>query len=270
MEDLKTKGYTVIPNFLTTEEIQIFLDDYKKQQSIVSPSLKGHVHIADISYNAANSINKKIHEISKLSGLNADTVVPNGFYTNTTKAVMMWHQDHGSYFVFQQAYDYLNFYIAIDKPDPTVTGISVVPMDALEAAAPNDFHKIFNSAAKRFVPEGDITRVWDDENGGEWTLPVNLDSIMDNPKIAVGDLLLMRGDVIHKTQDNLTRRVAISVRSTNGSAIINAEKLKTGCRMKQQMTKDISKKYNAVFERLNKQEVTAYEMLRELSPWADL
>ena len=270
MEDLKTKGYTVIPNFLNTEEIQIFLNDYKKQQSIISPSLRGHVHIADISYNAANSINKKIHETSKLSGLDVDTVIPNGFYTNTAKSVMMWHQDHGSYYMFQQAYNYLNFYVAIEKPDPMITGISVIPMDILEAKAPDDFHKIFDSAAKRFTPDGDITRVWDDENGGEWILPVNLDSIMDSPKIAAGDLLLMRGDVIHKTQDNLTKRVALSVRSTNGSAIINAERLKQGCRMKQLMTKDISKKYNTIFEKLNKQEVTAYEMLHGLSPWADL
>lgn len=270
MEDLKTKGYVVIPNFLTPDEIQVFLNDYKKQHSIVSLSLRHHVHIADISYNAANSINKKIHEISKLSGLDVDTVVPNGFYTNTKKAVMMWHQDHGSYYMFQQAYDYLNFYVAIEKPDPTVTGISVVPMDILESKAPEHFHKIYNSAAKRFVPEGDITRVWDDENGGEWILPVNLDSIMDSPRISVGDLLLMRGDVIHKTQDDLTKRVALSVRSTKGSAIIKAERLAQGCRMKQQMTKDIAQKYTAVFNKLNKQEVTAYEMLHEISPWADL
>ena len=143
-------------------------------------------------------------------------------------------------------------------------------MDTLEASAPDDFHKIFNSAAKRFVPEGNITKVWDDEFGGEWILPVNIDDIMDSPKIAVGDLLLMRGDVIHKTQDDLTRRVAVSVRSTKGSAIINAERLNKGCRMKQQMVRDINKKYSAVFEKLNRQEVTAYEMLRELSPWADL
>lgn len=270
MKDLITKGYTVIPNFLTSEEIQVFLDDYKKQQSIVSPSLRHHVHIADVSYNAANSINKKIHEISNLSGLDVDTVVPNGFYTNTEKAVMMWHQDHGSYYMFQQAYDYLNFYIPIDKPDPMITGISVVPMDKLKDSVPDDFHKIYNSGAKRFVPEGDITKVWDDENGGEWILPVNIDSIMDSPRLAVGDLILMRGDVIHRTQDDLTRRVAVSVRSTKGSAIINAERLTQGCRMKQQMVRDINQKYVSVFNKLNKQEVTAYEMLHELSPWADL
>ena len=43
---------------------------------------------------------------------------------------------------FQQAYNYLNFYVAIEKPDPMITGISVIPMDILEAKAPDDFHKI--------------------------------------------------------------------------------------------------------------------------------
>ena len=249
MEKLKIKGYTVVPNFLTLDEIQVFLDDYRHQKLSASPALKHDVHISNISYNAANTIYKKVREIAILSGIDADIVIPKGFYTNTSNTVMSWHQDHGSYYLFQQSYNYLNFYIPIEKPNPAVTGLSVVPMDALKANAPNDFHKIFNSGAKRFVPDGDITRVLDDEHGSEWTLPINIDSIMDSPTLAVGDLLLMRGDVIHRTQDDLTNRVAISVRSTNSSAIINVEKLTAGCSMKQQLVKDVNKTYVNVFKK---------------------
>jgi hypothetical protein len=43
---------------------------------------------------------------------------------------------------------------------------------------------------------------------------------MDQPNLAIGDALIMRGDCIHRTQDTLTNRTAISIRRVHTKTIV--------------------------------------------------
>ena len=98
-------------------------------------------------------------------------------------------------------------------------------------------------------------------------MPIGIESISVTPDLIPGDLLLIRGDVIHKTQDTLTHRVSVSFRVTNGNALINKNLLITGCERKQRYIKGSPELYNSilgVFEKLGKDEITANELATNL------
>lgn len=263
--DLTTKGYVIIPNFLTEKEIQIFLDDYRYQHDKITDTTNHDVYIADISELAASAIHNKILKTLNDLNFDVDTIIPGGYYTNTQEGIMEWHQDHGSYFTFQQTYNYLNFYIPIEKPNRSLSGLSIIPMDSLESITKENFKFLLNSGARRFFTRNNTTQVNDDENDNIWIIPFNIDNINLSPDLSVGDLIILRGDVIHKSQDNITKRIAISIRATNGSAFINKQKILTGGKMKQQMFQDFGSRLISIFEKLNKEEISAKEILHELS-----
>ena len=44
---------------------------------------------------------------------------------------------------------------------------------------------------------------------------------------------MLRGDVIHRTQDVMTERTALSIRCTNSNAPMNIDRMLAGCETKQ-------------------------------------
>ena len=112
--------------------------------------------------------------------------------------------------------------------------------------------RIINSGAKRFKLHTDYTEVIDDEIGKGFKIPVNLNKISESPELHAGDLLLIRGDVIHKTQDSLTHRVAISIRSIDGTSPICLQTLKSGCEEKIKYIERNQHYYDKIFIITNK------------------
>ena len=67
-----------------------------------------------------------------------------------------------------------------------------------------------------------------DDLGTIRVVPGGLDALAHTPELAAGDLLLLRGDVAHRTQDTSTARIALSVRATNGAAVVRRSRLASG------------------------------------------
>ena len=97
-------------------------------------------------------------------------------------------------------------------------------------------------------PKFDITEVYDDNSGEDYILPVNLDILAEYPELNAGDLLLMRGDIIHKTQDTITNRVALTVRCVDGEFVLNKEKLLNTCPKKQEIMNNNQRMYNNILK----------------------
>lgn len=244
LKDLENAGFTIIPNFLTTTELDGFLQDFplarqsdnqNYQISFVSESLK---------LKLMEKIKPWLDAVCDQTNLVVDTVIPCANYMDSAHVNFCWHQDHESYYVCQQHYNYLNFYIPIIKPDPTRTGMSIIPADAIL----NYSDAFENSGATKFFPVGGKTEVLNDDTGDNYFLPVNIDELSVSPVLRPGDLLLMRGDVIHKTQDQDTHRVAISIRCTSGGSIIDLTRLLSGPPRKQEMLGKNPTAYNRILE----------------------
>jgi hypothetical protein len=232
--DLKAKGFLHVEKFLTPIEVEMLLEDYRGQ-----PAGTGNHNLPEVSQKVVVSLSRKLREASEqvraATGINADMNLPGMYFAIERGIKFAWHQDYESYYSIQQHYEYLNFYIPIVKPDSQRTNLCVVPFDRLLARIPDERARLVGVGAQSFFPVGDHTRVSDDENGIEYTLPVNIEELQVTPRLQAGDLLLMRGDLIHRTEDAETERIAVSFRRTNSSAIISKARILSGCPNKRLM-----------------------------------
>lgn len=242
--DLETRGFVVVQNFLNAQEINEIMNS--------------HTEIMDQYYNSGSAnrnypvlraaIPATILDKAKLilSVLNQKTnlktnkiPVLEGIvdYLDNSLIEFGWHQDHENYFKWQNAYNDLNFWVAVNKSNSNESGLDVVPHDKLADKIPTLFNEhILGKGAKYFNPATDNNTFADDTETGELLLlPINLDDIKETPSISSGDLLLLRGDLIHRSQKRTIPRLAIGFRAINTNQIINKEKFYSGSHKKQSM-----------------------------------
>jgi len=251
-QDLRERGYVHIRKFLTEVELLVLQKDWADRAKEHGVSVSGNYPLFNIPQIIIWRFHRKLKVVTeavcRATGVNADTDA-GAIYFSTTKGINLgWHQDHESYFMYQQHRDYLNFYIPIVKPNARLTNLCVIPMDRLRLRIPEHFGNFVGSGAKNFYPGGGETIVHDDENGSEYALPVNLEELKDTPELEPGDLLLLRGDVIHRTQDTETDRVAASFRRINSLAVIRKAKFQEGSPKKQDMMRKNGELYKPMFD----------------------
>lgn len=258
--DLGISGYTVVKNFLTPLEIKSLSEDYSHHNTIDNTNYTASVASRNVEEILFPKIRTMLSLIKKESGITADFLIPIACYLNNKDSDFKWHQDHESFYVHQQHKNYLNFYIPFVKPDSKKSGLGVIPFDVLGMYCPDHTDKIINSGATRFFPQENLTEVYNDDNGEHYILPVNLNNLAEYPELFAGDLLLMRGDIIHKTQDTLTARTAVTVRCTDGNIMVNKNKLLSGCEKKLKMIKNNQRMYDNIISKFgDNDEISAKE-----------
>jgi hypothetical protein len=219
-EDLDTTGFVVVPGFLTDAEAAMFEADHDDAPPPPSDSYA----VRQVSAPARAAVHHKLIDtasaVARASRVHVDHIasgVLGSIYFSTDGEIGTgWHQDSVSYFAYQNHHDYLNFYVPVVKPVRAKSNLCLVPLDRLEARSPEMAAKLRGRAATRLVVKDGTTIVHDKNAGGILgTLPYDLDELAVTPELDRGDLLLVRGDVVHRTQDRDTQRIAVSVRMMN-------------------------------------------------------
>jgi ectoine hydroxylase-related dioxygenase (phytanoyl-CoA dioxygenase family) len=106
--------------------------------------------------------------------------------------------------------------------------------------------------AKRIEDGGNGTSIIsDDETGVDYPVPFDLNDLAISPEVAVGDLLILRGDIFHKTQDTNTNRVAMSVRATHSSTVMKKDVFYSGCAKKRAIIQNDISSYQRLIDRFN-------------------
>lgn len=251
-------GYTVVPNFLNEEEVTLLKNDYNS-----SDSMFGHYGIKMVSKNVMSKISSKITntlaDIRSSTSIKADTIFYPQLYINNHSTYFDWHQDHEAWYLEQETINHLNFYIPLHKEFRNKSGISIIPMPVLKLHP-----HLINKGARRFIP-GPRTKVIDDDLGNDFYLDFDISKYAVTPEIGPGDLLLLRGDVIHKTQDTDTERYSVTIRCSYGGKIISKSRLFTGCDVKMQYLKNNSKIYNRMMSSFGDEEyIPLSKVLNEL------
>jgi ectoine hydroxylase-related dioxygenase (phytanoyl-CoA dioxygenase family) len=265
--ELESKGYVVVPSFLTSAEIDVFRDDYDTAAKPGQPSRDRSATAKDAidvpykvrhpSTQARQVIDGKLAAVAKsvkhATGIrvNAHSAGPFGslYFTTDGDIGLGWHQDSASYYAYQNHYDYLNFYIPIVKPARAKSNLSVVPFDALGARSPVLCQAIRGRGATRFVIKRGTTVVHDNDRGlRHAALPYALDELAVTPELDAGDLLLLRGDVIHRTQDTDTYRVALSLRMMNSRTRIRRSELVRGGLIKTVLMNQLRNEFQVLFD----------------------
>jgi hypothetical protein len=265
-EDLETRGFVHIPAFLSPDELAACRADYAEQP--VDAGNRNY-ELATASERGVGPVRHRIIEVltavNANTRLNVDQILDGTYFATTRGIVFNWHQDHESYFTCQNHFDYLNFYLPIVKPLRNKTNLCVVPFDVLERESPKTFRRVVRGGACTTYDLGGRQLVMQDQLGVTHLVRVNLNQLAYTPQLDEGDLLLMRGDILHKTEDNDTDRVSLSIRAANSGTMVRRAQLADGGLVKASVMSRNQQMYLTmfrVFEETGKSELPLSELLK--------
>jgi ectoine hydroxylase-related dioxygenase (phytanoyl-CoA dioxygenase family) len=233
IKDLETKGFLVIKNFLSIEEKEKLQTEYTRIRELAidkkDPSHNGvSGNMSIINMTAHTILKEKSEEVMKFVRENTDIVVDyfpsrSNVFDNTL-VVNDWHTDNEPYYLFQNSYNILTFWIPFTKADRETANMVFLPHDKL----PKEIaHRTKTIGAQFLSPckESNTTKYQELDSGFEEIWPFNIEDLAETVETDEGDCILFRDDTIHKTQDNLSHRIAVAYRCINSNAIINKEQL---------------------------------------------
>lgn len=257
-KDLETKGYVVVKNFLTQEEID---EHIHLSNNVSSTELYGAdvdpkerpdklvVRRATTNHNLTDKIQKVLNTISLETDITVNVIRRIPLFFDNTDLKITWHVDHEPYYSSYDSYNNLNFWIPLIKPSPKTSGVSVIPHDVL----PKEMQDVvLRKGARRVVADGDKTIIYDDILGEVLEFNFNIEANSISPEVGVGDLLLMRSDIIHGSQEPTEHRVSISIRCYNGNARILRDKFFGGTDFKKNRIGHNIKRYQPIFDAFNR------------------
>lgn len=239
-EEIDSRGFLLIRSFLTEDEIAMLTEDYQA----AGLEVNANYSVRRISSPALANLEEKLtavnEQIAAASSAQVDCCNDGVYFaTFSEKSTLVrlrpgpqafpWHQDHENYWMWSDTRNYLNFYMPIDKPVPEKSNLAVLPFDRLQQRAPDIYPQLLSRGATRLLPSGKRWIVKDDDRGGKLgTLNFDPSEIEECPHLRPGDLLLLRGDTVHRTQDSSTRRIAASVRYINSQTPVRLRTMAQG------------------------------------------
>jgi hypothetical protein len=238
LKDLETKGFVIIPNFFDKPVLDQIIADYNTQKIkfINNGSTNKNYKTFKSKHFSSDYFRELLKLISENTNITVNIVRPFPTYFDNKLINFQWHQDHEPYFKFQDMYNAINFWIPIIKNDKTKSGLGIIPQDVLASCCPEIFKKhIIGQGAKSFYLKEGVQYMQNDQMGSISRLPIHLEDIAVYPEIKVNDLVILRQDVIHRTADSLTDRIAISIRSLNKDTVLTKSHFLTNCQKKQEM-----------------------------------
>lgn len=260
-KDLEDKGYIVISNFLNVSEIdelvQKFVKQVKQDTSLTNPA-KQVVYSNPTPEFLKDKCLFWCDLISKKSNINVSSASGNIMFFANNRVITEWHQDHDSYFYLQNSF-YLNFWIPLIKTYPDKSGLKLIPHDRLVERDPEFFKKyvLGKGAVDYFEKDDDTTEVSCVDTGKKFSINFKINELEEIPSVMPGDAIIMRGDVIHKTQNRTDRtdfRVALSHIVYNEDLILSKEKFYTGSPKKQEYIEHNRKLYEKIIELFEKED----------------
>lgn len=248
-EHLQEKGFAVIPNFLSDNDIAAemikWLNEAEKFNDGVIQDIPHHliapvqIKIAELVPQLANALGINIHPTRnaysaiRLSQAQGEATLRTPFDINrdpkiSPGGVLNWHLDHYSYYLGGDHTNYFICYLPVKKPDLHNSNVAVIPYDKLKQLDPNSYSKTQHRGALRFRCVEADTKPWfemrfpnetielgqwfaidDYYPSPGWKMTLDLEKEMVIPELAEKDLLIMRADLIHRTQNAKTDRISI-------------------------------------------------------------
>lgn len=240
-QDFVEKGVSIVHGFLSEEEVAKLIEIWWNTPDLNSPGKNGGstpgyripdkidmFHEIPTLYEKIKNLKELIEDStdirtckkgSRLTYNNLEVQMTGQlFHTSANKTGSMnfpWHQDIECYYQSDDLYNWLSFYVMLEKPHRNEAGIGVVPYDGLKARAPEMYKLTYGCRHERgcnFVHPGEWGDYLVDANSDR---PVFMDFRVEEvgcyPELGPGDLAVFRGDVIHRTQPHNSYRTSLNV-----------------------------------------------------------
>ena len=181
------------------------------------------------------------------TSLKVDQILDGNYFATTRGIVFNWHQDHESYFTWQNQFDYLNFYLPIVKPLRNKTNLCIVPFDVLETREPQDVpprgagRRVHDLRSRR-PADRDAGSARRHSSGSRQPERAGVHAAARRGRSAAD-----AGDILHKTEDNDTDRVSLSIRAANSRTMVRRAQLADGGLVKASVMSRNQQRYLTMF-----------------------
>jgi hypothetical protein len=238
--ELRTRGFVTLRSFFSSDEIDELRRAYHAHRATESLGMSNN-RARGTSFASSDAIARIRAKVSAAlgtiraeTGMCVDYVEDEGtFFATEQTGHLGWHTDHKIAYVHQSFRDHLSLWIPITKPVRNKSGLALVPMDRLREHAPEVYACVHGKGAASY--RDGIVRYEDDGRRRAVRCPINLDDIAETPDTVPGDLVVRRGDVLHRTQDTETDRIAVALSAHCVHQIIDVRTLLTGSAHKHQV-----------------------------------
>jgi hypothetical protein len=248
-KNLNKKGFFIIKNFLSSSDLdKNFINYLNKKKKFVDGVIHGlntrfyinidkkikkisqGLHNKDLNISSNKFCYSSIR-IKKTTNPKAKLIKPFNIYKDpkvSPGGALNWHIDHFTYYFHNDHKNYLICYMPILKSNRKYSNVAIVPYDVLKKDDINTFKKIKDRGAVRFRKVEKDTKPWFDlrfnqptkindwyalddyaDNTQGWKMKIDLEKKKIVPKLNLNDLLIMKADVIHKTNCAKIDRIAI-------------------------------------------------------------
>ncbi len=234
--DLERRGFVVIRSLCSPSEILAQRDTFL---ALSQESWRLTGYSIPLEQDAEAPLRARLLEvlpqIQSATGLRVDSVRAGGQYFTTQAPAVWgaaprpviheWHTDRSSYYLHQDHYHFLNFWIPIIKTTGDKSGLLMIPMDSLAQCSPAAFQVLKGRGAAEICGDRLIYEL--DDRTYAVPCPFEPRRLAVAPPVNPGDAIVVRGDVLHRTQDASTYRVAISLRAYNSEQVLTKRTLFT-------------------------------------------
>jgi hypothetical protein len=178
------------------------------------------------------SLDRLIGDVAARLGLFATSRgITSAIRVTEGKGALTWHLDHNIYYHTQNVVDHLICYVPVFKPSISASNVAVLPYPVLRRADPATYARLRGTAAVAVVKmkdEATLARarkrvidprglaigdwvVFDNYHYGRQSFKLNFDPEEHRvvPQLEAGDLVMFRADVLHRTEDTKTERIAL-------------------------------------------------------------
>jgi hypothetical protein len=262
-KDLETRGFLHIRGFLSQHDLDSCRADYAEQP--VDEANRNNA-VSGASERATARLEQPVNELMALVKANTDIRVDSNlgaYYFATARGVFPWHQDYESYFTSQNHYNYLNLFIPVHKPRSDKSNLCLVPFDVLKRESPETFRRVVGKGAAMAYDLPDRQFLFQADSGAAHVTRVPLDRMAFTPQLEAGDLLVLRCDMFHRTEDADTERVALSMRLGYSKTVVQRAKLADGGLAKMKTMAGNFKLYEPLFRAFDRAG-------RDELPWSEL
>src|SRR5687767_14094271 len=108
-QDLTNKGYVLVRSFLSEEELQALRSDFESLRSSTHRAGEILTVSLDMQVRLEDKLSAVCAAVQADAGIHGEGRAEAGYFATSTGFAYPWHQDHVSFFLFQQHIDYLNF-----------------------------------------------------------------------------------------------------------------------------------------------------------------
>lgn len=217
---ISENGFYLYKNFMTDSDIKSIYESYHNLE--ISDNKNYPVRTIGLEQLPSQLI-ENLNAIKDLCCPDVETELTNAvfFSINTsdldTSINSGLHQDHESYYISGDHLNHLNFFMIIEKEDKSHSNLNLVPKQRL-LQKDKKFYQLANGSGASMI---DGSNYHLQEKNLTYNFEFDVNSIVETPNLSVGDMLIIRGDLIHGTQDQMGNRIALSVRSGRQDFIVD-------------------------------------------------